>query len=794
MNLDHEMQRLWESLQSPSTPPVAKPPTVDEVMARVRAEVARRRGETALAVGTAPSAAATLPDGQGGEPLTLPRWSPAPARLAYRTEYRLDDLLVFADRDFVEQCFRVVLRRPPDRTGFDHYLDKLRRGDLSKVEVLGEIRFSPEGRQRGVHVDGLLLPYTLQRWGRKRPFGRFLRWAQGLFRLGAFQHRINLQDAAQGRDVHETGILINQVASDVEGALQGLRAETHASLAAVAERLKDQAARDLGDAKQGLEARVEEQQQQWSAALDAIEARIGGLPGHDALHELQGQIAIMRQALATAEERRTAAIAALAAEQSKLQEHLAAGLADTVRASVVESLSQGLRRVEARAAAAEARAEALAAELAAARGQYAGMREDWRRALEAHSTQQRAELDMQAHVQAAAIEAQEQRLSAQLVENDARVDGLRAEVSSIHVRMDEQARALHSQQNDSAAHRAESAAMLDSVRDEMSSLRVYAVEQGDAISARFEEWDAVMRRDVYLQHNGLAVVVDSLKADLEHLRRDRVAGGAFERRMLDDVQHIAGRLDRVEARIHPIEEIERRRRAEAEASREALDGLYAAFEERFRGSRELIHQRVAPYVEWVRQVGAGTREAPVLDVGCGRGEWLEILRDQQLHGRGIDLNRVFAEVCRGRGLEVDHAEALQALRALPEASVGALTSMHLVEHLPFETVIALLDEARRVIRPGGLLLLETPNPENLTVGACWFYMDPTHRNPIPPEALRWVVESRGFHGVRIERLTVGRDLPWPGRVPDTVPGAATINAMSDQFTVAPDYAVLGLRP
>lgn len=157
-------------------------------------------------------------------------------------------------------------------------------------------------------------------------------------------------------------------------------------------------------------------------------------------------------------------------------------------------------------------------------------------------------------------------------------------------------------------------------------------------------------------------------------------------------------------------------------------------------------------------------------------------------------NRLFVEACRGRGLDVEHADALAALRALPEASVGALTSMHLIEHLSFETVIALLDEAKRVLRPGGLLLLETPNPENLLVGACWFYTDPTHRNPIPPEALRWIVESRGFHAVRIERLTTARDMPWPGPVANDLPGASTINAMSEHFTAAPDYAVLGLRP
>ena len=119
--------------------------------------------------------------------------------------------------------------------------------------------------------------------------------------------------------------------------------------------------------------------------------------------------------------------------------------------------------------------------------------------------------------------------------------------------------------------------------------------------------------------------------------------------------------------------------------------------------------------------------------------------------------------------------------------------MHLVEHLPFERVIALLDEIRRVLRSGGLVLLETPNPENLSVGVCNFYMDPTHRNPLPPEALRWIVEARGFMGARIERLTVARELNAPPLLPDDVPGAASVNVLLASLRVAPDYAIIARK-
>lgn len=267
--------------------------------------------------------------------------------------------------------------------------------------------------------------------------------------------------------------------------------------------------------------------------------------------------------------------------------------------------------------------------------------------------------------------------------------------------------------------------------------------------------------------------------------------------LTDELKQVRGQqagLLRNVARMMPM--FERMHAAELERERfqPTMDKLYADFEDEFRGSRELVRARIEPYLEWVREAGAGSAEAPVVDIGCGRGEWLELLAEHGLQASGIDLNRDFVDSCAGTGLKVIAGDAVDVLREVPEGSVGAITSMHLVEHLPFERVVGLIDAALRALRPGGLLLLETPNPENIMVGSHYFYMDPTHLNPLPPAMLRWVVENRGFADSRIERLSAHRPLNAPPLLPPEVPGSKSLNDMLWSMHIAPDYAIVARRP
>lgn len=180
-----------------------------------------------------------------------------------------------------------------------------------------------------------------------------------------------------------------------------------------------------------------------------------------------------------------------------------------------------------------------------------------------------------------------------------------------------------------------------------------------------------------------------------------------------------------------------------------LDSLYFSLEDVLRGTPEQIKEAVKSYLPILQRSGI---QSDILDVGCGRGEWLEVLREGGFQARGIDTNRILVQRCRNLSLDVVESEALTYLRSLPDVNLNAITAFHFAEHLPLETLVRFLDEAGRTLKPGGLIILETPNPENLLVGSCNFYLDPTHNNPIPIPTMKLLLEARGFRCEEVLKL------------------------------------------
>jgi len=183
-----------------------------------------------------------------------------------------------------------------------------------------------------------------------------------------------------------------------------------------------------------------------------------------------------------------------------------------------------------------------------------------------------------------------------------------------------------------------------------------------------------------------------------------------------------------------------------------LDAFYVAFEDKFRGSREDIKKRVAVYLPYIEALPFEKKEIEALDVGCGRGEWIELLNDLGYKAEGIDLNRIMVAKSQELGLDVKEADVIEYLRSLQNESLSIITGFHIIEHLPFEVLVSMLNEALRVLKPGGIAIFETPNPENLIVGAYTFYTDPTHINPLVPDTMSFLLERSGFTKVEIKRL------------------------------------------
>lgn len=231
----------------------------------------------------------------------------------------------------------------------------------------------------------------------------------------------------------------------------------------------------------------------------------------------------------------------------------------------------------------------------------------------------------------------------------------------------------------------------------------------------------------------------------------------------------------------------------------SLDSLtYVAFEDQFRGDKAEIRRRVEDYVP----IFAGASN--VVDVGCGRGELLDALREKGITARGVDVSPAMVEICRARGFDVDLGDALEYLRRQPDASVGGLIAIQVVEHFTPAYLTRFLEAAFHALEPGGKLVLETINP------ACWmaffetYIRDLTHRQPLHPETLRHLVQASGFSSVdvqyrapvspadRLERAAAGTALP-----PDVAAVAAAVNDHADKLNArlfsSMDYVVVATR-
>ncbi len=219
---------------------------------------------------------------------------------------------------------------------------------------------------------------------------------------------------------------------------------------------------------------------------------------------------------------------------------------------------------------------------------------------------------------------------------------------------------------------------------------------------------------------------------------------------------------------------------------------YFAFESHARGSTAEIRERQRPYVERLRG------HAPVLDLGCGRGELLGLLREAGIEARGVDASADMVAFARGEQLDVAQADAHAALAAAADGSLGAVTALQVVEHLPPADLVALLRLAHTKLRDGGLLLLETINPASPAALRNYF-ADLTHAQPLVPETLDLLVREAGFRNTELVFLNAPETGLRPVELPEgaewDVPRAALAEnrrLLSEQLFGPLDYALVAV--
>nr|WP_315481682.1 class I SAM-dependent methyltransferase [uncultured Undibacterium sp.] len=277
--------------------------------------------------------------------------------------------------------------------------------------------------------------------------------------------------------------------------------------------------------------------------------------------------------------------------------------------------------------------------------------------------------------------------------------------------------------------------------DQQSQLRSQLQNQHAQISERMSA----------LEHLSLQTRIQSLESVSQQVSNANIERDNRLANLVREIRQINTRPTPVpEAQVSDTKMVQRIEQID-EVVVPGLDGFYLEFEDNFRGTPEDISARLQVYLPYLSRF-ANDATATVVDIGCGRGEWLKLLQKNSIQAVGIDMNSAMVDACVEQGLIAYCQDAIKYLQQQPESSLAAITGFHIIEHLPFKLLLSLFDAALRALRSDGVIVFETPNPENLAVGACNFYFDPTHLNPIVPAVAQFMAKQRGFAKAEILRL------------------------------------------
>lgn len=310
---------------------------------------------------------------------------------------------------------------------------------------------------------------------------------------------------------------------------------------------------------------------------------------------------------------------------------------------------------------------------------------------------------------------------------------------------------------------------------EVQVLRGIAELQG-AFQHRVTQIESNFRENLKSQHANYLGALDRanldiqkrLWADLERIRAD-----------YEVLIHTELRLIRQRAATPAQPGMPPAQPAPPPAAEDALPFDYGRFAERFRGSEDYVKSGQKFYLPYF----AGCKE--VLDIGCGRGEFLDLMREAGVPARGIDLSAESVDLCRKKGLQAEVADLFTYLDGLADASLDGIFSSQVVEHLPPNRLPEMIRLASQKLGRGGVIAIETPNPQCLAIFATHFYLDPTHRRPIPHALLSFYMEEYGIGHIEVHpRSPAIESTPALASLPDDFRKA---------FFDGLDYAIVGRK-
>jgi O-antigen chain-terminating methyltransferase len=297
------------------------------------------------------------------------------------------------------------------------------------------------------------------------------------------------------------------------------------------------------------------------------------------------------------------------------------------------------------------------------------------------------------------------------------------------------------------------------------------------MDAKDKEWDALGSNHVGLIFKSLEWRVDKLAAEAEDAK-------LLMKKFITLREKLAGLLAALEGKKPPRPE-------DVRTVLEPLeDWRYAGFENRFRGSEDEVKKQLRGYVSLFAKTGA------VFDLGCGRGEFLELLREAGVEAAGVDGNGQMAEICAAKGLRCEKGDLLEKLAERPDGSLGGIFSSQVIEHVSPPYLNTLIETCRLKLAPDGIVVLETVNPLSVFALVQVYYLDLSHRNPIHPQALKFMLEASGFEDVEIKYsapLERERLQPLPGADDRTAVLNRNIDSLNELLFAPVNYAAVARR-